>query len=177
MKKLSFFWLKKWVGWFFIVVLVIFELCLIKEIFFLTDQLKNTSLKLQNSITLVENLASLQQEKKEAQKYFLKINQFLPEEKDIFNLLVDLEKRSKEENLEAQFQIQDIKTERRLKWVEVEFAFKGNFEQVIEFFKKLEKAPYFASFSIPKVTFLEESGLYFFSGKGKIFLKNVEEDL
>jgi len=177
MKKISFSWLKKWSGWFLIIALIVFEAWLVKEIFFLTEELKNTSLKLQTTIGFFENLASLQQEKKEAQKYFLKINQALPTEKDVFNLLNDLEKRSKEKNLEAQFQIQDIREEENLKWVELEFAFKGSFDQGIEFFKSLEKAPYFISFNFPKVNFLESKGLYFFAGRGKIFLRNVEESL
>ena len=177
MKKNLFSWLKKESGWILVIVLVIFEAWLIKETFFLVEELKNTSLKLQNTIGFFENLAILQQEKKEAQKYFLKINQALPTEKDIFNLLNDLEKRSKEKNFEAQFQIQDIREEKKLKWAEFEFAFKGNFDQAIEFFKSLEKAPYFISFDFPKVSFLEDKGLYFFVGRGKIFLRNVEEGL
>jgi len=177
MKSFSFSWLKKGSIWFLILVLVGVEIWLIKDISSLIDEIKNLRIQTQSTIHFFESLASLQKEKKEAEKYFSRIYNLLPEEKDVFNLLSDLEERSRIRNLEAQFQIGDIKREKNVKSVEIEFAFKGDFGRAVNFFKSLENAPYFVSFQIPKVSFLEKEGLYFFAGKGKIFLRNVQKNL
>ncbi|MCD6412187.1 type 4a pilus biogenesis protein PilO [bacterium] len=177
MKKFSFSWLKKGSVWFLILILVGVEIWLIKDIFSLINEIKNLRLQTQSTINFFESLASLQKEKKEAEKYFSRIYQLLPEEKDVFNLLNDLEERARLRDLEAQFQIGDIKKEKNLKSVEIEFALKGEFERVINFFKSLENAPYFISIQIPKTNFLEGEGLYFFAGKAKIFIRNVQKNL
>ena len=176
MKRFSFSWLKEGGVWLLILVLVGVEIWLIKDISSSIDEIKDLRLQTQETIYFFESLASLQKEKKEAERYFWRIYQLLPEEKDVFNLLSDLEERSRIKNLEAQFQIGDVKKKKELKWVEIEFAFKGDFERAVNFFKSLENAPYSVSFQIPKVSFLESEGLYFFAGKGKIFVRNVQKN-
>ncbi len=164
---------KGWL-WAVILLLITFELFLIKNSFSLAEEIEENRTEIQRNIAFLNNLATLQVEEKEAKKYFEKIRRLTPKEEEIFDIINDLRERAKRWDLGAQFQFGDVKKKEKLKWILLEFALEGDCNQFINYFEDLRRAPYFVSIDSFKVSFVEEKNLYYLTGKGKLFLRNAD---
>ena len=166
--------LKKGWKWGLIVVLLGIEIFLIKDVFGEVERVKNYRLQIQRNINFLRNLASLQKEEKEAEKYLESMRRLLPEEEKIFSLIDDLKRRAKRYDLNTQFQFGDVLKKEKLKWILVNFELQGNLNEIINYFQDLKRAPYFITVDKFSLSKSEEKNLFYLTGKGKIFLKNVK---
>ena len=164
---------KGWI-WLIILFLISFGIFLIKDLFSSVKKIEKNRGEIQRNVAFLDNLATLQVEEREAEKYFERMKQFVPKEEEVFEIIDDLERRAKRWDLEAQFQFGDVKKEKKLKWILLEFALEGDFYQLLNYFEELKRAPYFVSIDDFKLSFVEEKKLYYFNGEGKLFLRNVE---
>ena len=172
----------KWILFFrhsllyFLIALLLFSI-----LFFLMSLLNETSKKLslaQRKIReeqcLLENIVSLTNEKKEAKKYYQSLNSLLPSEDDILFLSHKIEEISSGKDIKVNFDFKGTGEKNHLKAFVVNFSLVGSEEGILDFFKEVEKLPFF--FSIEKFNLSREGEgegkeKIILSGSGLIFLK------
>jgi len=156
-------------------------LLLLSILFFLMSLLNETSKKLslaQRKIReeqcLLENIVSLTNEKKEAKKYYQSLDSLLPSEDDILFLSHKIEEISSGKDIKVNFNFKGTEEKNHLKAFVVNFSLSGSEESILDFFKEVEKLPFF--FSIEKFNLSREGEgegkeKIILSGSGLIFLK------
>jgi len=121
---------------------------LIVAFFFLKNKIKQEAslivdekIKIEKSKNFLDNLALLQKEEKEAQKYIKKLQTLLPKDISLLDLAYRLNYVAKKANVDFSFNFKKGAE----KTIKIDFSLKGQKDSVLRFLELIRTAPFFLS--------------------------------